>query len=46
MNAATRPVGYVTHHLQTSDAIWAFTDTLFAHTRGLWWTVPDMQREA
>lgn len=45
LNAPTRPVGYVTHHLQTSDAIWAFTDKLFARTRGLWWTVPDMQKE-
>lgn len=44
-NAPKRPVGYVTHHLQTTDAIWGFTDTLFARTRGLWCTVPDMQKE-
>ncbi len=45
VNAPARPVGYVTHHLQTSDAIWDFTDRLFARTRGMWWTVPDMQKE-
>lgn len=45
MNTPTRPVGYVTHHLQTSDAIWDFTDRLFARTRGMWCTVPDMQKE-
>ncbi|MGJ8595258.1 polysaccharide deacetylase family protein [Sulfitobacter sp.] len=43
--APERPIGYVTHHLQTSDAIWEFTERLFARTRGLWWTVPDMQKE-
>lgn len=44
LNAPERPVGYVTHHLQTNDAIWDFTDKLLTRTRGLWWTVPDMQK--
>ena len=43
LNSPARPVGYVTHHLQTSTAIWAFTDKLFAQTRGFWRTVPQMQ---
>ncbi|WP_299566305.1 polysaccharide deacetylase family protein [uncultured Sulfitobacter sp.] len=43
VTAPTQPVGYVTHHLQTNDAVWAFTQALFARTRGLWMTVPDMQ---
>jgi len=42
-NAPSKPIGYVTHHLQTSADIWAFTDNLFAHTRGLWRSVPQMQ---
>lgn len=42
----TRPIGYVTHHLQTPEAVWAFTDRLFAATRGLWASVPQMQQEA
>lgn len=41
----SQPIGYVTHHLQTSDAIWQFTDQLFARTRGMWATVPDMQKD-
>ncbi|WP_298858402.1 polysaccharide deacetylase family protein [uncultured Sulfitobacter sp.] len=41
-----RPIGYVTHHLQTDDAIWDFTDKLFQRTRGMWRTVPEMQKEA
>lgn len=41
----TLPIGYVTHHLQTSDAIWEFTDRLFARTHGMWLTVPQMQKE-
>ncbi|KIN74001.1 Glycosyltransferase 28 domain protein [Sulfitobacter guttiformis KCTC 32187] len=41
-----RPIGYVTHHLQTHEAIWDFTDTLFARTRGMWFTMPQMQKEA
>ncbi len=45
-HAPSKPVGYVTHHLQTPPAVWAFTDTLFAATRGMWITVPDMQKEA
>jgi hypothetical protein len=40
-----RPIGYVTHHLQTGDDIWAFTDHLFARTRGFWTTVPQMQKD-
>ncbi|WP_299413092.1 polysaccharide deacetylase [uncultured Sulfitobacter sp.] len=40
---AAKSIGYVTHHLQTNAAIWAFTDRLFAHTRGLWVSVPSMQ---
>jgi hypothetical protein len=43
--APSAPIGYVTHHLQTSDAIWDFTDALFARTRGMWNTVPDMQKD-
>lgn len=45
MNAPTKPIGYVTHHLQTSDEIWSFTDRLFACTRGMWATIPEMQKE-
>lgn len=45
-DAPAQPIGYVTHHLQTSDAIWTFTDTLFARTRGLWCTLPQMKDEA
>jgi hypothetical protein len=40
-----RPIGYVTHHLQTNEDIWAFTDRLFAATRGMWRTVPQMQAD-
>lgn len=40
-----KPVGFVTHHLQTGADIWAFSDRLFAATRGLWVTVPSMQKE-
>lgn len=43
--APSAPIGYVTHHLQTSDAIWDFTDALFARTHGMWNTVPDMQKD-
>lgn len=43
LHAPAKPVGYVTHHLQTGGDIWAFTDNLFAHTRGLWRSVPQMQ---
>jgi hypothetical protein len=43
-HAPEKPVGYVTHHLQTGDAIWDFTGNLFARTRGLWCTVPEMQK--
>lgn len=45
-NAPARPIGYVTHHLQTPQAVWDFTDTLFGVTQGMWVTIPDMQREA
>lgn len=41
-----RPLGYVTHHLQTPPAVWSFTNRLFARTRGMWQTVPQMQQEA
>lgn len=44
-HAPARPIGYVTHHLQTPQAVWDFTNTLFAATRGMWITVPDMQKE-
>lgn len=44
-HAPAKPLGYITHHLQTGDDIWAFTDRLFAHTRDLWRTVPQMQKE-
>lgn len=44
-NDPTLPIGYVTHHLQTHDAIWDFTDQLFARTRGLWTSIPDMQKD-
>lgn len=40
-----RPLGYVTHHLQTPPAVWDFTARLFAATRGMWLTVPQMQQE-
>lgn len=40
-----KPVGYVTHHLQTGPDIWTFSDRLFAATRGLWVTVPQMQKD-
>lgn len=40
-----RPLGYVTHHLQTPPAVWSFTNTLFARTRSMWQTVPQMQQE-
>jgi len=43
---ATRPIGYVTHHLQTGEAIWTFTERLFAATRGMWCSVPQLQAEA
>ncbi len=42
--APAGPIGYVTHHLQTADDIWAFTEELLARTRGLWVSVPQMQR--
>jgi len=45
MNAPSKPVGYVTHHLQTPPEVWAFTDRLLTATRGMWVTVPDMQQE-
>lgn len=45
-HAPLRPIGYVTHHLQTQDPIWAFSDKLFSRTRGMWASVPDMQKEA
>lgn len=45
-NDPARPIGYVTHHLQTQYPIWAFTDRLFAATRGMWVSVPEMQQEA
>jgi hypothetical protein len=45
MNDPARPIGYVTHHLQTHEAIWAFTDRLLAKTRGMWRTVPQMQAD-
>lgn len=45
MNAPTKPIGYVTHHLQTGNDIWEFSDQLFARTRGMWVTVPEMQKE-
>lgn len=41
--APAKPIGYVTHHLQTVDAVWDFSDRLFARTRGMWATVQDMQ---
>lgn len=40
--APARPIGYVTHHLQTGEDIWAFTDRLFAATRGLWTSLPEL----
>lgn len=40
-----RPIGYVTHHLQTNDAIWAFTERMFQRTRGMWVAVPDIQKD-
>ena len=43
---AEKPVGYVTHHLQTPPAVWSFSDRLFARTRGMWSTVPQMQQDA
>ena len=43
LHAPAKPVGYVTHHLQAGGDIGAFTDNLFAHTRGLWRSVPQMQ---
>jgi len=45
LNAPSDPIGLVTHHLQTEDAVWAFVDKLFARTQGLWVTVPDMQKD-
>lgn len=45
-NGPHRPVGYVTHHLQTEAAIWHFTDRLFARTQGMWMGVPQMQKDA
>ncbi|MEP1767943.1 MAG: polysaccharide deacetylase family protein [Sulfitobacter sp.] len=45
-SAPTDPIGLVTHHLQTEDAVWAFTDHLFARTQGLWVSVTDMQKDA
>ena len=44
LNNPKKPIGYVTHHLQTSDAIWDFSDSLFSATRGMWASVPDMQK--
>ncbi len=44
MNAPSKPIGYVTHHLQTSAAIWEFTDQLLSRTGGLWRSVPQMQK--
>ena len=44
-NNPRRPIGYVTHHLQTHDAIWEFTDHLFARTQGMWTDVPQMQKD-
>jgi hypothetical protein len=41
-----KPVGFVTHHLQTPPAVWSFSDRLFNRTRGMWATVPQMQQEA
>lgn len=43
-SAPSAPIGYVTHHLQTQDAIWNFSQALFARTRGMWISVPDMQK--
>ncbi|QUJ75804.1 polysaccharide deacetylase [Sulfitobacter albidus] len=37
------PIGYVTHHLQTEDAVWDFSDRLFAATPGLWHALPDLE---
>ena len=45
MGDAAQPVGYVTHHLQTGEDIWGFTDTLFSRTHGMWVTVQQMQRD-
>ncbi|KEJ90956.1 polysaccharide deacetylase family protein [Sulfitobacter donghicola] len=45
-NDPSKPIGYVTHHLQTHDAIWDFTDQFFQATKGLWASVPDMLKEA
>ncbi|MEQ6249120.1 polysaccharide deacetylase family protein [Sulfitobacter sp. HNIBRBA3233] len=44
--APAHPVGLVTHHLQTGDDIWAFTDRLFAETAGLWHDLPALRQEA
>ena len=44
-NAPAKPVGFVTHHLQTPQAVWDFTDRLFTLTQSMWVTIPDMQRE-
>lgn len=44
-NESDAPIGYVTHHLQTEDAIWELTDTLLCRTRGLWNALPNMQKD-
>ena len=38
-----QPVGFVTHHLQTSAEIWEFADRLFARTPGLWHDLPKLR---
>jgi len=40
---SAQPIGFVTHHLQTVPEIWTFAEALFARTRGMWITVPQMQ---
>jgi len=45
-NNPHRPIGYVTHHLQTHAAIWEFSDSLFTRTHGMWTDVPQMQKDA
>jgi len=39
------PIGLVTHHLQTEEAVWTFVEQLFARTQDLWVSVPDMQKD-
>lgn len=43
--ASGHPIGFVTHHLQTTDDIWAFSEQLFRETRGMWYDLPTLRNE-